>query len=139
MGYLQQINSPQDLKKLKITELDKLAEEIRFFLLKTVANTGGHLASNLGVVELTLALHYLFDTSKDRLVWDVGHQSYVHKILTGRKDVFYGLRQFGGLSGFPSERKAFMMLLIPVIVAPLFLLLWGLFWRGNSWAKTIRL
>ncbi len=106
MGYLQQINSPQDLKKLKITELDKLAEEIRLFLLKTVANTGGHLASNLGVVELTLALHYLFDTSKDRLVWDVGHQSYVHKILTGRKDVFYGLRQFGGLSGFPKREES---------------------------------
>jgi 1-deoxy-D-xylulose-5-phosphate synthase len=70
MGYLQQINSPQDLKKLSIAQLDKLAEEIRVFLLKTVANTGGHLASNLGIVELTLALHYLLDTSKDRLVWD---------------------------------------------------------------------
>jgi len=106
MGYLQQINSPKDLKKLSIAELYKLAEEIRFFLLKTVANTGGHLAANLGIVELTLALHYLFDTSQDRLVWDVGHQSYVHKILTGRKDTFPGLRQFGGLSGFPKREES---------------------------------
>jgi 1-deoxy-D-xylulose-5-phosphate synthase len=106
MGFLQEINCPQDLKKLSPANLIELAEEIRIFLLQTVAHTGGHLAANLGVVELTLALHYVFDTTKDRLVWDVGHQSYVHKILTGRKDLFSSLRQYNGLSGFPKREES---------------------------------
>lgn len=106
MGYLQRINSPLDLKKLTPADLTKLAEEIRKFLLQTVANTGGHLAANLGIVELTIALHYLLDTTKDRLVWDVGHQSYVHKLLTGRKELFSSLRQYGGLSGFPKREES---------------------------------
>ena len=95
---LEKINSPEDVKKLKIEEKKKLAEEIRKYILETVSENGGHLASNLGVVELTLALHSVFDTPKDKIVWDVGHQSYVHKILTGRKVQMKTLRKFGGMS-----------------------------------------
>ena len=101
MGYLEYIDSPDDIKKLNIDELNKLSDEIREFLLEKVSKTGGHLASNLGVVELTLAMHNVFDTKKDKIVWDVGHQSYVHKIVTGRKDKFDTLRKLNGLSGFP--------------------------------------
>ncbi|MCS6985447.1 MAG: 1-deoxy-D-xylulose-5-phosphate synthase [Leptospiraceae bacterium] len=101
MGYLEKINSPQDLKMLSPTELPPLCEELRQFLLDTVSRSGGHLASNLGVVELTVALHYVFDSPKDRLCWDVGHQTYVHKILTGRKDRLHTVRTLGGISGFP--------------------------------------
>ncbi len=105
MDLLDKINSPNDIKDLSYTELEFLASEIREFLIQNIAKTGGHLASNLGIVELTLALHKVFNTSSDRLVFDVGHQSYVHKILTGRKDSFESLRKFKGLSGFcrPSE------------------------------------
>lgn len=95
-----------ELKQMNIAELQALAEEIRTFLIETVADTGGHLASNLGVVELTLALHYVFDFPTDKIVWDVGHQSYVHKILTGRKEQFSTLRQMGGLSGFPKRGES---------------------------------
>ena len=104
-NILDRINSPMDLRELNDEEIDKLAQEIRRFLLDKVSKTGGHLASNLGAVELTIALHRVFDTEKDRVVFDVGHQSYVHKMLTGRKDDFDTLRRFGGLSGFskPSE------------------------------------
>ena len=101
--YLDKVNSPQDIKNMTIDELNLLAKDIRKFLVKSIAQTGGHLASNLGVVELTLALHKVFDSPKDKIVWDVGHQSYVHKILTGRKDNFKTLRQFNGMSGFPKE------------------------------------
>ncbi|MBE5818627.1 MAG: 1-deoxy-D-xylulose-5-phosphate synthase [Clostridiales bacterium] len=103
---LETINSPADLKKLNIPQLETLAGEIREFLLETVPKTGGHLAPNLGVVELTLALHYVLDAPKDKIVWDVGHQSYVHKILTGRRDQMSTLRQFGGLSGFPKPSES---------------------------------
>ncbi len=105
MNILSGINSPDDIKKLTKSELNTLASEIREFLVENVSKTGGHLASNLGIVELTLAIHKVFDTTRDRLIFDVGHQSYVHKILTGRKDDFYNLRQLGGISGFsrPSE------------------------------------
>lgn len=106
MSLLKQINGPQDLKKLKIEELSKLAGEIRTLLVETISQTGGHLAPSLGVVELTVALHYVFDTSKDRLIWDVGHQAYVHKILTGRKEFFSTLRQYGGISGFPKREES---------------------------------
>ena len=98
---LNKINEPKDLKKLNIPEKEKLAEEIRKKILEIVSKNGGHLASNLGVVELTIALHGVFDTPKDKIIWDVGHQSYVHKILTGRKDQMNTLRQFKGLAGFP--------------------------------------
>ena len=103
MTRLDDIQSPSDLKKIPREELPRLAEAIREWLVATVAETGGHLASNLGAVELTLALHYLFDTPKDRIVWDVGHQVYIHKLITGRKKEFPGLRKFGGISGFPKR------------------------------------
>ena len=98
---LTQIDSPADLRELDENQLPELAEEIRAFLLQSLSQTGGHLASGLGSVEITIALHYLFDTPHDRLIWDVGHQCYPHKILTGRRDQMAGLRQQGGLSGFP--------------------------------------
>ncbi|MBQ6554905.1 MAG: 1-deoxy-D-xylulose-5-phosphate synthase, partial [Firmicutes bacterium] len=111
MGYLDKINSPKDLKKLDLKQLGLLSEDVREFLVNSVAQTGGHLSSNLGVVELTLALHYCFNCPRDKFVWDVGHQAYVHKLLTGRKEDFKTLRQFGGMSGFPrpseSEYDAF--------------------------------
>ncbi len=97
---LAQIDSPADLRALDAKDLPALAEEIRAFLLETLAHTGGHLASGLGAVEITIALHYLFDTPHDRIIWDVGHQCYPHKILTGRRDRMSTLRQYGGLSGF---------------------------------------
>ncbi|MHC4214139.1 MAG: 1-deoxy-D-xylulose-5-phosphate synthase N-terminal domain-containing protein, partial [Planctomycetota bacterium] len=104
--FLEQIDSPEDLKKLSVSELTSLADEIRAFILKSVGQTGGHLASNLGVVELTLALHYAFDFSHDKLLWDVGHQSYAHKIITGRKHNFAKLRKQGGPSGFPDPAES---------------------------------
>lgn len=97
---LQRINSPYDLKNLSIEELRDLAKEIRNIIINTVENNGGHLASNLGTVELTLALHYVFDTPKDKIIWDVGHQAYTHKLITGRAKDFHTLRQYGGISGF---------------------------------------
>ena len=98
---LYEYDFPKDLKKMTFDELDLLSYQIRDFLIEKVSKTGGHLAPNLGVVELTLALHFAFDSPKDKLIWDVGHQSYVHKILTGRAKGFDSLRQFGGMSGFP--------------------------------------
>jgi len=105
-NLLEQINSPDDLKKLTMPQLKDLAGEIRRFIIETVGKTGGHLASNLGVVELTLALHYVFDFKKDKLLWDVGHQCYTHKIITGRKDGFKRLRQADGVSGFPDPQES---------------------------------
>lgn len=103
---LEQIDSPDQLKKLKVEDLPELAKEIRHFLIQSIADTGGHLASNLGVVELTLALHYQFDSPKDKFLWDVGHQAYVHKMLTGRRDQFPTLRKKDGLCGFPKMRES---------------------------------
>lgn len=103
---LEKINQPNDIKKLEPSEYDILAAEIRDFLLDKLSNTGGHLASNLGVVELTMAMHLAFNLPEDKVVWDVGHQSYTHKILSGRKDHFDDLRQFKGLSGFPKRRES---------------------------------
>jgi len=103
---LDRINSPADLKKLKQPELRRLAAELRQELVTTVTANGGHLASNLGVVELTIALHQVFDSPRDKIVWDVGHQSYVHKLLTGRKLLFASLRQYGGLSGYTSRSES---------------------------------
>lgn len=106
MRLLEQIKGPEDIKKLETLDLNLLAKETRKFIIESVSQTGGHLAPNLGIVELTLALHYIFDTNKDRVVWDVGHQSYVHKIITGRKENFSSLRQFGGVSGFPKREES---------------------------------
>jgi 1-deoxy-D-xylulose-5-phosphate synthase len=103
---LNSIHSPADLKKLSREQLPALADELRQFVLDSVSKTGGHLSSNLGTVELSIALHYVFDTPHDRIVWDVGHQSYPHKILTGRRDRMNTLRQFGGLSGFPRRAES---------------------------------
>ena len=103
---LHTINSSQDLKQLEQSELPQLADELREFILQSVASTGGHLSSNLGTVELAVALHYVFNTPDDRIVWDVGHQSYAHKILTGRREGMPQLRQFGGLSGFPKRSES---------------------------------
>ena len=103
---LHTINSSQELKQLEQSELPQLADELREFILQSVASTGGHLSSNLGTVELAIALHYVFDTPDDRIVWDVGHQSYAHKILTGRREMMPSLRQFGGLSGFPKRSES---------------------------------
>jgi 1-deoxy-D-xylulose-5-phosphate synthase len=103
---LDQVSSPYDLKKLPVPQLQTLADEIRQFILNSVSKAGGHLASNLGVVELTLALHYVFDFKTDRLLWDVGHQCYAHKIVTGRKEKFAHLRRADGISGFPNPAES---------------------------------
>ncbi|MBD3178913.1 MAG: 1-deoxy-D-xylulose-5-phosphate synthase, partial [Candidatus Latescibacteria bacterium] len=99
---LQDIDGPEDLKKLSRDELEQLSEEIRMYIIETVSKTGGHLASSLGSVEITEALHYTFDAPRDKILWDVGHQAYAHKIITGRRDQFHTLRKHGGISGFPN-------------------------------------
>lgn len=106
MKLLNTINSPADLKRLPAAQLPVLADELREYIIQSVSRTGGHLSSNLGTVELAIALHYIFDTPSDRLIWDVGHQSYAHKILTGRKDRMNTLRQLNGLSGFPKRDES---------------------------------
>ena len=103
---LETIEKENDIKKIPLEQMPVLAQEIRDFLLESLSKTGGHLASNLGAVELTMALHYVFSLPKDKIIWDVGHQSYTHKILTGRKDGFKNLRQYGGLSGFPKREES---------------------------------
>ena len=103
---LARIDSPADLRGLRREQLPALADELRDYIVNAVSRTGGHLSSNLGTVELTIALHYVFDTPRDRLVWDVGHQSYPHKILTGRRDQMATLRQYQGLSGFPRRTES---------------------------------
>ncbi|MET0001967.1 MAG: 1-deoxy-D-xylulose-5-phosphate synthase N-terminal domain-containing protein, partial [Candidatus Thiodiazotropha lotti] len=103
---LSQVNYPGDLRKLDPIKLRPLAVEMRRFLIDSVAQTGGHLAAGLGVVELTIALHYVFNTPYDRLIWDVGHQAYPHKILTGRRERMGSLRKKGGLSGFPKRSES---------------------------------
>lgn len=106
MSILERINSSNDIKKLPEEELEPLCQELRDYMISSISRTGGHLASNLGAVELTVALHRVYDTSRDRVVFDVGHQSYVHKIITGRRDSFGTLRQHGGLSGFPKPYES---------------------------------
>ena len=103
---LEKINHPNDIKNLKKEELPLLADEIREFLIRTISESGGHLASNLGVVELTMAMHLVFDLPKDKMIWDVGHQAYTHKLLTGRRENFANLRKFGGMSGFPKRSES---------------------------------
>jgi len=104
--FLEQIEKPNDIKKIEKNDLPVLAEEIREFLIDKISVTGGHLAPNLGTVELTMALHLAFELPTDQIIWDVGHQTYTHKILSGRKDGFDTLRQFGGMSGFPKRKES---------------------------------
>ncbi|MBR5731867.1 MAG: 1-deoxy-D-xylulose-5-phosphate synthase, partial [Lachnospiraceae bacterium] len=106
MSLLETINSPNDIKMIDPQDYRKLAKEIRTFLVQKVSKTGGHLASNLGVVELTMALHLFLDLPEDKLVWDVGHQAYTHKLLTGRRQDFDSLRQYEGISGFPKTSES---------------------------------
>ena len=103
---LEKINEVNAVKKLPQEELAPLAQEIREFLIQSLSRTGGHLASNLGVVELTIALHRVLEFPQDKLIWDVGHQAYTHKILTGRREAFDSLRKFHGLSGFPKREES---------------------------------
>lgn len=103
---LDKINKENDIKNIATEDYDRLAREIREFLIERISVSGGHLASNLGVVELTMALHLVLDFPEDKLIWDVGHQSYTHKILTGRKNEFNTLRSYGGISGFPKRRES---------------------------------
>jgi 1-deoxy-D-xylulose-5-phosphate synthase len=105
-NLLETISNPDDLRAYEAAKLPQIARELRNFILSSVSSTGGHLSSNLGTVELALALHYVFDTPYDRIVWDVGHQSYAHKVLTGRRDSMAGLRQYGGISGFPKRSES---------------------------------
>ncbi len=105
-GLLEKINSPADLKDLSIPDLEGLANEIRQKIIETVSKTGGHLAPSLGVVELTIALHYVFNAPEDKIIWDVGHQAYAHKLITGRRDRFHTLRTYGGISGFPKREES---------------------------------
>ena len=106
MTLLDRIDDHSDLKALTQPEIEELAREIREVLVSTVSENGGHLASNLGVVELTIALHRVFDSPNDKLIWDVSHQAYVHKLLTGRRDRFSTLRQYGGLCGFTCRSES---------------------------------
>ncbi|MCH7782927.1 1-deoxy-D-xylulose-5-phosphate synthase, partial [candidate division KSB1 bacterium] len=106
MSLLSNIDSPENLKELSVDELLTLAVEIREYIIEVIPNIGGHFASSLGVVELTIALHYLYDTPRDKITWDVGHQGYVHKILTGRKDALKNIRQYEGISGFLSRDES---------------------------------
>src|SRR3989442_5738887 len=105
-AILPRINSPADLKRLEQNELEQLAAELRLYIIEVVSKTGGHLAPSLGAVELTIALHYVFDAPRDRIVWDVGHQAYGHKVLTGRRDRLPTIRQYRGLSGFVSPAES---------------------------------
>src|SRR3569833_4561593 len=106
MDLLKKIDAPAALRKLSRAQLKPLADELRAFVLDSVSKTGGHLSSNLGTVELTIALHYVFNTPEDRIVWDVGHQTYPHKILTGRREQMPPLRQLNGISGFPRRAES---------------------------------
>ncbi|MFN5602558.1 MAG: 1-deoxy-D-xylulose-5-phosphate synthase N-terminal domain-containing protein, partial [Acidimicrobiaceae bacterium] len=106
MALLDSIHEPADLRPLTISQLDELSGEIRDFIVNAVAETGGHLGSNLGAVELSIALHRVFESPTDAVLWDTGHQAYVHKILTGRQSGFTKLRQHGGISGYPSREES---------------------------------
>ena len=135
---LEQIHDPSNVRKLNDEQARLLCRELRTFLLEQVSRTGGHLASNLGVVELTVAIHRVFDTSQDRLVFDVGHQCYVHKALTGRRELFGTLRQLGGLSGFPKPGKAPMTPSSPATPPTPCPWLWAWHGPGRCCTSTIR-
>ena len=104
--YLSKIDTPADLRNMPVDELPKVCDELRRFIIDNVSQHPGHFASSMGAVDLTVALHYVFNTPYDRLVWDVGHQAYGHKILTGRRDVFHTLRSLNGISGFPNPKES---------------------------------
>lgn len=133
---LEKINQVNDIKKISPEEYDTLASEIREFLVEKISQTGGHLASNLGVVELTMALHLSFDFPKDKVVWDVGHQSYTHKLLTGRKAGFDELRKYGGMSGFPKRKRVTVTALIPGTVRLPYQRASGWWQPGICWEET---
>ena len=102
---LEKINAPENVKKLTLKQKQELADEIRKYIIEVVSENGGHLASNLGVVELTIALHSIFNVPKDKIIWDVGHQSYVHKIITGRREQLKDIRKLNGIAGFPKTKE----------------------------------
>ncbi len=122
--HLYHINSPKDIKNMNIKELQELSAELRTKIIGTVSKNGGHLASNLGVVELTIALHKTFDLEQDKIIWDVGHQGYAHKLLTGRRDRFSTLRKKSGISGFITPKKINTILFLLGIAACQFLQHW---------------
>ena len=133
---LQQIDSPADLKKLTRDQLQPLADELRQYIIDVVSVHGGHFGASLGVVELTVALHYIYNTPYDQLVWDVGHQAYGHKILTGRRESFISNRKYQGLSGFPKRSESEYDTLALAIPQPQYQRRWAWPWRLNSRAKT---
>ncbi len=122
---LDSIKGPEDLRRLSESELVPLADELRNFLLASVSQSGGHFAAGLGTVELTIALHYVFNTPEDRLVWDVGHQAYPHKVLTGRRERMHTIRKWGGLAPFPKRNESHFDTLAPAIPAPRLALPWA--------------
>ena len=134
---LEKIKKPNDIHKIPLEDFEPLAAEIRDFLIRSVSRTGGHLASNLGVVELTLALHNVLDFPEDKLIWDVGHQAYTHKILTGRKDEFKNLRQEGGLSGFPKRSGSPVMHMMQDTVPIQFRQDWDMCMPEIFWDRSI--
>ena len=121
---LDNINNPGDLRQLPTDILPEVCNELRQYIIDVLSENPGHLGASLGTVELTVALHYVFNTPYDRIVWDVGHQAYGHKILTGRREAFHTLRKFHGISGFPILSKASMMPLLPDMLPIQFLRLW---------------
>lgn len=129
VSLLNTINTPEVLRQLDRKQLPQLADELRQFLVESVSKTGGHLSSNLGTIELTIALHYVFNTPYDRLVWDVGHQTYAHKILTERREAMKTLRMAGGISGFLIALKVSTMPSVPRIPAHRSAQLWECRWR----------
>ena len=137
MTLLETINDPTDLRKLKQPELTQLADEMRQLIVDSVSKTGGHLSSNLGTVELTIALHHAFNTPEDRLIWDVGHQTYPHKILTGRRDQMSTLRQFDGIPGSQNAMKVSMILSARPILRRRFPLRSAWHWLPAAKAKTV--
>ena len=132
---LQTIDSPEDLKKLTRDQLQQLTDELRQYIIDVVSLYGGHFAASLGVVELTVALHYVFNTPYDQLVWDVGHQAYGHKILTGRRDNFSTNRKYKGLSGFPKRTESIYDTLVLVILPLPSALPWEWPWLQNTRVK----
>ena len=133
---LQTVNDPAALRRMSRAELKTLANELRAFVLESVSKTGGHLSSNLGTVELTIAIHRVFDTPRDRLVWDVGHQSYPHKILTGRRERMGTLKQFGGLSGFPLRTESEYDTFGTAHSSTSILRRWAWPWPPSNWVMT---
>ena len=136
---LDRIQKANDIKKIDEKDYEALAGEIREFIIQSVSENGGHLASNLGVVELTMALHLCLNFPEDKLIWDVGHQSYTHKILTGRKEAFAGLRTYKGMSGFPKHGRVSVTPSIQATVPRQYRQLWGTPGRGILWARIIQL